>query len=111
MAKVKTVTNYTTPQIKKEITSSYTRNKTLRVHILGYVTDGNREPFEADEVYYCVSVSSDDYELDIEVVETTSLAKAKQRQLQLYNALHGYRGNVTKLVEYDENNESFYSDY
>lgn len=110
MTKVKTVTHYTTQDIKKAITKQGVKNETLRVFIIGYVTDGNREPFDADEVYYTVSVATFDHDFDMEVIETTSLAKAKQRQDQLYNSLHGYRGNTTKLIEHNES-DGLYSDY
>ena len=110
MAKVKTVTNYKANEIKKEITSKYVRNDTLELSILGYVGSGQRQPFEEGEVYYCVSVHTPNFEFDIEAMESTSLAMVKQRQLALYNALHGYRGNNTVLVDYDES-DGLYSDY
>ncbi len=110
MTKVKTVTHYKLNDIKKLITSEGVRKDTLRLFILGYVTDGNREPFEADEVYYSLSIATPSHEFDIEVMDSTSLAKVKQRQLALYNALHGYRNNNTVLVEHDES-DGLYSDY
>lgn len=110
MAKVKTVTYFKANEIKKEITKQSVRNSILEVSILGYVASGEREPFEEGELYYCVSVHTSDFDFDMEVMDSTSLAKVKQRQVALCNALYGYRGNDTKLVEYSEENESFYSD-
>lgn len=100
---IKTVVNATTKEIKQRITSEGVRNNTLKIYIIGYVASGDYEPFETDEIYYTVSVSTFDHEFDVEVCETTSLAKAKHRAQQLANSLHGYRGNSTNLKEYDEN--------
>ena len=100
---VKTSVNATTADIKKAITTQGVRNNILKVYIIGYVASGEVEPFEKDEVYYSVSVSTLDHDFDIELYDTTSLAKARQRATQLSNSLHGYRGNSVKLKEYDEN--------
>ena len=110
MAKVKTVTVHKASEIKKLITSENIRNNILRLYIIGYVSERGYRGFEVDEVYYTLSISTPDYEFDIEVMDSTSLAKVKQRQLAIYNALHGYRGNNTVLVEYDES-EGLYPDF
>lgn len=100
---VKTYTHATTKEIKEQITKEGVRNRELKIYIIGYVANGESEPFEKDEIFYSVSVSTHDHEFDIEVYDTTSLAKAKNRASQLNNSLHGYRGNTTLLKEYDEN--------
>lgn len=100
---VKTVTHATTSEIKKSITEQGVRNDLLKIYIIGYVSNGENETFEKDEVYYSVNVSTLDLDFDIELYDTTSLAKARQRAKQLYSSLHGYRGNNVTLKEYDEN--------
>ena len=100
---VKTVTHATTKEIKERITKEGVRNTRLKVYIMGYCASGNSEPFEKDEIFYSVCVSSHDFSFDVELYDTTSLAKAKQRATQLHNSLQGYRGNNIDLKEYDEN--------
>lgn len=103
---IKTVSHNTAKDLKALITKEGIRKDYLKVVVIGYIGSGEYEPFENDEEYYHVFIRDTRYEFDKCIVETTSLAKANQRAVQIMNALHGYRGNRVDLIEFDGRFES-----